>query len=41
MALIREFEKGTLNIERINYAVIILIPKEDNAKTLRNSDQLA
>jgi hypothetical protein len=35
VALIREFEKGKLNIDRINYAVIILIPTEGNAKTLK------
>jgi hypothetical protein len=35
MALVRIFEKGELNIERINYAMLVLIPKEDGAKSLK------
>jgi hypothetical protein len=34
MALVRTFDKGELDIARINYAMIILIPKEDNAASL-------
>jgi hypothetical protein len=35
MAMVRSFERRELNIARINYAMIILIPKEENAKTLK------
>lgn len=35
MRLIREFEQGSLNLDRLNYAVITLIPKEPEAKTLK------
>jgi hypothetical protein len=35
MALIKSFEKGALNIARLNYAMIILIPKEEDAKNLK------
>jgi hypothetical protein len=35
MALIRGFEKGKINIYRINYAMIILIPKEEETRTLK------
>jgi hypothetical protein len=35
IALIRGFEKGEINIDRINYAMIILIPKEAEARTLK------
>jgi hypothetical protein len=35
MALVRGFEKGELNISRLNYAIIILIPKEEGAKNLK------
>jgi hypothetical protein len=35
MAIVREFEAGRANMARLNYAMIILIPKEDGAKTLR------
>jgi hypothetical protein len=34
MAMVRGFEKGEINIDRLNYAMIILIPKEAEAKTL-------
>jgi hypothetical protein len=33
--LIKSFEKGALNIARLNYAMIILIPKEEDAKNLK------
>jgi hypothetical protein len=35
MALVRNFEKGEANVARLNYATIILIPKEDDARTLK------
>jgi hypothetical protein len=35
MALVRGFEKGEINIGRLNYAMITLIPKEEEAKTLK------
>jgi hypothetical protein len=35
MALVKDFEKGEINIARLNYAMIILIPKEEEATTLR------
>jgi hypothetical protein len=35
MALVRSFDKGDLNINRINYARIILIPKEEGARSLK------
>lgn len=35
MALVREFEKGKLNVSRLNYAIITLIPKEPEAKNLK------
>jgi hypothetical protein len=35
MALVRRFERGELNIARLNYAMIILIPEEEEAKTLK------
>jgi hypothetical protein len=35
MALVRCFDKGDLNIARLNYARIVLIPKEDEARTLK------
>jgi hypothetical protein len=35
MALVMAFDKGDLNIARLNYAMIILIPKEENANTLK------
>jgi hypothetical protein len=42
MTLNRGFERGEINIARLNYAMIILIPKEDEARTLKkNLDQLA
>jgi hypothetical protein len=35
MALVRGFEKGEVNVARINYAMIILISKEEEARNLR------
>jgi hypothetical protein len=35
MALIKGFEKGDININRINYAMIILIPKEEEVRSLK------
>jgi hypothetical protein len=35
MALVRSFEKGEVNIARINCAMIILIPKEEEARSLK------
>jgi hypothetical protein len=40
MALVREFNKGDPNIVRLNYAMVILIPKEENDNTLKNPDLL-
>jgi hypothetical protein len=37
MALVKGFEKGLINIERLNYATIILIPKEEEAETLKKN----
>jgi hypothetical protein len=35
MSMVKGFEKGEINIARLNYAMIILIPKEAEAKTLK------
>jgi hypothetical protein len=35
MALVREFDAGTLDIARLNYAIITLIPKEPNARDMK------
>jgi hypothetical protein len=38
MSLVRGFERGQINIARLNYAMIILIPKEElvrNSKKFR------
>jgi hypothetical protein len=35
MAMVRGFEKGEINIARLNFAMIILIAKEDEARTLQ------
>jgi hypothetical protein len=35
MNMVKGFEKGEINIARLNYAMIILIPKEAEAKTLK------
>jgi hypothetical protein len=35
MTLVRDFEKGEVNVVRINYDMIILISKEEEARNLR------
>jgi hypothetical protein len=35
MALVREFEKGRVNLTRLNYALITLIPTEEGANVLK------
>jgi hypothetical protein len=35
MALIRDFEAGTLDVSRLSYAVIAFIPKESNAQEMK------
>jgi hypothetical protein len=40
MALVREFDAGTLDIARLNYAIITLIPKEPNARDMKILDRL-
>ena len=35
MSLVREFESGNLNLGKLNYAMITLIPKEPEAKVLK------
>jgi hypothetical protein len=35
MDLVKGFESGDINLARLNYAMIILIPKEEDAKSLR------
>lgn len=35
MAMVKKFEKGELNIARLNYAMLTLIPKEPEAKILK------
>jgi hypothetical protein len=35
MTLIRGFEKGSIKMDKLNFAVIILIPKEEDARTLK------
>jgi hypothetical protein len=35
MDLVRGFEKGEVNVARLNYAIIILLPKEEEATSLR------
>jgi hypothetical protein len=34
-----DFTKGKLDIERLNFGLITLIPKVDNAMEIKNSDQ--
>lgn len=40
MNLVRCFEADNLNLDRINYAMITLIPKGKDAKNLNNLDLL-
>ena len=35
MALVREFEAGTLNVSRLNYDIITLIPTEPDARDMK------
>lgn len=35
MNLVKDFESGRLNLDRLNYAMITLIPKEADAKNLK------
>jgi hypothetical protein len=35
MAMVKIFEEGEMSIARLNYAMIILIPKEDGTKYLK------
>ena len=35
MALVRDFEEGKLDLQRLNFALIVLIPKEPDAKDLK------
>lgn len=35
MALVRDFESGKLDVARLNYAIITLIPKEQDAREMR------
>ena len=35
MALVRDFENGTLDVQRLNYSIVTLIPKEPDAKNMR------
>lgn len=35
MALVREFENGTLNVARLNFSIITLLPKEPDARDMK------
>jgi hypothetical protein len=35
MALVKDFESGHLNVSRLNYAIITLIPEEPEAKDMK------
>jgi hypothetical protein len=35
MKVVKDFETGRLNLDRINYALITLIPKEPKARLLK------
>jgi hypothetical protein len=35
MVMVRGFENGEINVSRINYVTIILIPKEEETKSLK------
>jgi hypothetical protein len=35
MALVRDFESGSLDVPRINFSIITLIPKEPEAKKMK------
>jgi hypothetical protein len=40
MPMIRHFEQGEINVARINYALIILIPKEEDAGNFKKKTDL-
>jgi hypothetical protein len=35
MAMVKGFAKGEINISRLNYGMIILIPKEEETRSLK------
>lgn len=35
MALVRDFENGSLDIRKLNYFILTLIPKEPDAKDMK------
>ena len=35
MALVRDFEEGKLDMQRLNFALIVLIPKEPDVKDMK------
>jgi hypothetical protein len=35
VALVKDFESGKLDVARLNYAIITLIPKEQDAREMR------
>ena len=35
MGLVRDFKNGTLDVQRLNYSIVTLIPKEPDAKNMR------
>ena len=35
MALVKDFENGVLDVQRLNYSIVTLIPKEPDAKNMR------
>ena len=37
MALVRDFECGTLDIQRLNYSTVTLIPKEPDARHMKKN----
>ena len=39
--LLDDFHSGNLDISRLNYGIITLVPKVKDAKKYRNSDQYA
>lgn len=36
IALVRDFENGSLDIQRLNYSIVTLIPKETDARHMKN-----
>ena len=36
MALVRDFKSGSLDIQRLNYSIVTLIPKEPDAKNMKS-----